>query len=62
MSQSAVDYCLQLWQRAMDSPAVGLAVVIAAVVYCYLSLAKQSQHLLKGKASFSQRISEFSST
>ena len=45
----------------MDSPTVGLAVVVTVFIACYLSLAKQREQFAKSKPSITERICEFSS-
>lgn len=62
MTQSGVgNYCLELVRYVMDSPTIGLALVVTTVVVSYLSLAKQRHQLQKGKPSLPERISEYSS-
>lgn len=57
----AGNYCLELLRHAMDSPIVGLAVFVTAMIVSCLSLAKQRQQFARQKPSIAERISEFSS-
>jgi hypothetical protein len=51
------DYFWGLWGYSLDNPAIGVAIVLAAVAVSYLSLVREASELKVVKDVFSSRIS-----